>query len=250
MKYPSLLRRYLASLIDGATLAVVYVLYMRAPLHFVQSQAPNYWPLVLLALYEPLLTRYLCTPGQLLMSIRVRTEPGIERVPVLRTFLRLLVKYLLGFISFIFMPAHRQKRALHDLAAGTIVVEAGSASELRTAYQQQLHTSVLVVPTQKHFAKWLIAGLLIPLPTIVSCFWFIGWARLTSVSPLLEALVIAMFALGLLSCVMLSLAFNSIVTKRSELSVRNAVQMVPAVLASVAFIGFIVLLLHRNAGSR
>jgi uncharacterized RDD family membrane protein YckC len=100
--------------------------YMREKLRFAQSQAPNYWRLMLLGLYEPLLTRYLCTPGQLLMSIRVRTEPGIERVPVLRTVVRLVVKYLLGFISFVFMPAHREKRALHDLAAGAIVADARS----------------------------------------------------------------------------------------------------------------------------
>jgi hypothetical protein len=89
MKYPSLLRRYVSSLIDGVALFIVFAFYMRSPLRFAHSQAPNYWPLLLLALYEPLLTRYLCTPGQLLMRIRVRTEPGIERVPILRTFLRL-----------------------------------------------------------------------------------------------------------------------------------------------------------------
>lgn len=88
------------------------------------------------------------------MRIRVRTEPGIERVPVLLTFIRLVVKYLLGIISFAFMPAHREKRALHDLAAGTIVVDARSVTELRTAYEERVRTSSLVAPIQKHFPKW------------------------------------------------------------------------------------------------
>jgi len=92
------------------------------------------------------------------MNIRVRTEPEIERVPVSRRFLRLFVKYLLGIISFVFMPAHRQKRALHDLAAGTIVVDARSVAQLRSAYQERLRTSALVVPTHQHFPKWLVAG--------------------------------------------------------------------------------------------
>jgi uncharacterized RDD family membrane protein YckC len=246
MQYPSLVRRYIAALIDGATIFVVFILYMRSPLRFAQSQAPNYWPLLILPLYEPLLTRYLCTPGQLLMRIRVRTEPDIERVPILRTFLRLTVKYLLGIISFVFMPAHRQKRALHDLAAGTIVVDARSVTQLRSnAYQQRLRTSALVVPMQKHFPRWMIAGLLVPLPTVLCCVLFLYWAALPRASPLLKILVFAMFALCVLSCVVLPLAVSSIVRKRSELSLRNVAQIVPAALVLLAFIGFITFALHR-----
>jgi len=133
MRYPNLLRRYLASLIDGAVVFGLLVLYMRDPLRSARSQDVLYWPLLLLALYEPLLTRYFCTLGQLVTGIRVRSEFGGQRVPIWRVFIRLFVKYLLGILSFIFMPGHPQKRAIHDLAAGTIVVDARTAQELRTA---------------------------------------------------------------------------------------------------------------------
>jgi uncharacterized RDD family membrane protein YckC len=246
MKYPSLLRRYVASLIDGATIFVAFALYMRSPLRFAQSQAPNYWPLVLLPLYEPLLTRCLCTPGQFLMRIRVRTEPGIERVPVVRTFFRLVVKYVLGLVSFAFMPAHPQKRALHDLAAGTIVVDARSVTHMRAAaHVQELDSSASAVPMQQHFPKWLIAGLLVPLPSALICFFFLLWAALPRASPLLSALVLAMLALGLLACVMLPIAINKLVRKRAELSARNVAQVVPAALASLAFIGFVAYVYYR-----
>jgi len=59
------------------------------------------------------------------------------------------------------------------------------------------------VPMQKHFPKWLVVGLLVPLPTVLGCVLFIRWAALPRVSPLLMALVFAMLALGVLSCVML-----------------------------------------------
>ncbi|MGO9935571.1 MAG: RDD family protein [Steroidobacteraceae bacterium] len=250
MQYPSLLRRYVASLIDGLILFFVFILYMRAPLRFARSQAPNYWPLVLLALYEPLLTRYLCTPGQFLMNIRVRTEPEIERVLVLRTFLRLFVKYILGIISFVFMPAHRQKRALHDLAADTIVIDAHSIAQLRSAYQERLRTTALVEPTHKHFPKWLVAGLVAPLPTILCCLMFIGFSALPATSIVLRTLVFAMLALSVLSCVMLPLAVNSIARKRSALSVRTVAQMLPAAIISLAFIGFIAFLYYRRVALR
>jgi uncharacterized RDD family membrane protein YckC len=246
MQYPSLLRRYVASLIDGTTLFVVFALYMRSPLRFAQSQAPNYWPLLLLPLYEPLLTRYLCTPGQFLLGIRVRTEPEIERVPVLRTFLRLAVKYLLGIISFVFMPAHRQKRALHDLAAGTIVVDARSVDPMRSAYRQQLLTASPVVLRQKHFPKWMIAGLLVPLPFVGFCILYLLWAKPQRVSPLIEMMILAMLALGVLSCVMVLIAISSIARKRSELSMRNVAQMLPAAVVSLAFIVLIMFAFHRS----
>jgi uncharacterized RDD family membrane protein YckC len=133
MRYPNLLRRYLASLIDGVVVFALLVLYMRDPPRHAHTQDVLYWPLLLLVLYEPLFTRYLCTLGQLVMGIRVRSEPGGQRVPVWRAFIRLFVKYLLGILSFVFMPGHPQKRAIHDLAAGTIVVDARTVHELRTA---------------------------------------------------------------------------------------------------------------------
>jgi uncharacterized RDD family membrane protein YckC len=131
--YPNLLRRYVASLIDGGLVFGAFLFYMRDPLRYAQSQDAIYWPLLLLLLYEPLLTRYACTIGQLLTGIRVRSEPGGERVPVWRLFVRLLVKFLLGILSFIFMPAHSKKRAIHDIAAGTIVVDASRVHQLRVA---------------------------------------------------------------------------------------------------------------------
>jgi uncharacterized RDD family membrane protein YckC len=36
------------------------------------------------------------------------------------------VKYLLGVISFLTMPTRSDRRAIHDLAAETIVVEASA----------------------------------------------------------------------------------------------------------------------------
>jgi uncharacterized RDD family membrane protein YckC len=133
VRYPNLLRRYVASLIDGVLVFGAFLFYMRDPLRSAQSQDPIYWPLLLLLLYEPLLTRYACTLGQLAMGIRVRSEPGGERVAVWRLFVRSLTKFLLGILSFMFMPGHAKKRALHDIAAGTIVVDARRAHEVRTA---------------------------------------------------------------------------------------------------------------------
>jgi hypothetical protein len=52
---------------------------------------------------------------------------GHERVPLWRGFIRVVTKYLLGIISFIRMPIQKQRRALHDIISGTIVLEARDA---------------------------------------------------------------------------------------------------------------------------
>jgi uncharacterized membrane protein len=113
-------------------------------------------------------------------------------------------------------------------------------TELRLVAQQQgLRMPASIAPIQKHFPRWMIAGLLIPLPTVLGCLLFIYWAALSRVSPLLETLVLVLVAAGVLSCVMLPLAIGSIAKKQSELSVRNVAQIVPAVLVSLGFVWLI-----------
>jgi uncharacterized RDD family membrane protein YckC len=133
VRYPNRLRRYVAFLIDGGLVFGVFLFYVRDPMHYAQSGDPIYWPLLLLLLYEPLLTCRACTLVQLAMGIRVRSEPGGQAVPAWRSYFRLSVKFLLGILSFIFMPGHARKRAIHDIAAGTIVVDSRRVQESRTA---------------------------------------------------------------------------------------------------------------------
>jgi hypothetical protein len=48
------------------------------------------------------------------------------RVPIWRLHMRVVVKSVLGIISFLTLPARRDRRAIHDLAANTLVVEASA----------------------------------------------------------------------------------------------------------------------------
>jgi uncharacterized RDD family membrane protein YckC len=69
------------------------------------------------------MTVFACTIGQLAMRIRVRKCEGHERIGFFRAVFRTLVKYCLGLLSFLSMPAQRERRAMHDLAAGTLVLD-------------------------------------------------------------------------------------------------------------------------------
>lgn len=123
-----MLRRYFATLLDVFALWCIVYGFSRFSI-FTEGGALAYWLLGLLLLcYEPLLTSYACTLGQALMRIRVRTPDELRKIDVAQGFARMVVKYLLGIISFLTVPARKDRRAIHDLAAGTIVIEAESVT--------------------------------------------------------------------------------------------------------------------------
>ncbi|HEY7642664.1 MAG TPA: RDD family protein [Steroidobacteraceae bacterium] len=126
MKYPNVLRRYLATLIDlFAWWCLIYAMSRVPSITEHGTLAYALFALSLL-LYEPVLTTYACTLGQAVMRIRVRTQDRLRRVRLDQALGRMIVKYLLGIISLLTIPARADRRAIHDLAANTIVIEAAS----------------------------------------------------------------------------------------------------------------------------
>ena len=127
-RYPNLLRRYLAALIDGVIVILLIVLMGRLASYLGRDQGfALFLAAIAVALYEPFLTAFLFTVGQGVMRFRVRDLETGARVPLGRVYLRVVVKAVLGIVSFLTLPARRDRRAIHDLAAGTLVLEASDA---------------------------------------------------------------------------------------------------------------------------
>ena len=126
MTYPNLLRRYLASLLDMLAVLFLVYLYSRSPWYEPGSNAGGIVFIVALLSYEPLATSFYCTLGQAVMRFRVRNMADSGRINPPQAYVRLLVKYALGILSFLTMPVRPDRRAIHDLAAGSIVVEASA----------------------------------------------------------------------------------------------------------------------------
>ncbi len=138
MKYPNVLRRWLGTVLDWVLIVLVLLAIAKI------GVAPEYdsWALALVGafilLYEPLLTVYACTLGQLLMRMRVRDEKTLGRINLGQAYTRIFIKYLLGSISVLTLPFQKQRQAIHDLVTDTLVVEArDSAQRALTASPSQ-----------------------------------------------------------------------------------------------------------------
>jgi len=54
--------------------------------------------------------------------VRKHSDPG-KKINLIQSYLRFIVKFLLGWISFITISFNEEKRAIHDFAGGTIMLD-------------------------------------------------------------------------------------------------------------------------------
>ena len=122
IEYPSLLRRYLSTAIDG--LLIVFMIIMSG--YLFQSENLVYIRvgliLFMFLVYEPLFTSVFCTLGQKITGIRVRKAALKEKINIFQAYIRIFVKLILGIISFFTIPFSKNKRAIHDMVVGSIVI--------------------------------------------------------------------------------------------------------------------------------
>lgn len=125
-RYPSLSDRVQSTFIDSL-LIVALMLVCSSWLDKYES-APEWIRIALFVglwgIYEPLCTTLGCTVGNYLKNIRVRryNNPG-RRINLLQAFVRYILKISLGWISFLSIHASKEKRAIHDYAAQSVMIK-------------------------------------------------------------------------------------------------------------------------------
>lgn len=124
--YPSMLTRIKSIFID--VVCMVLFMYLATVVLSLFGEPPV-WTKVLTfiliwGVYEPLATCTGGTIGNRMMKIAVRNvnDPG-RSINFLKAYIRFVIKSLLGTLSFITMNFNAKRRAIHDLAAGSVVVE-------------------------------------------------------------------------------------------------------------------------------
>lgn len=123
--YPTLLKRVQTTFIDFMLVLFVLLLFFS----FIDSMGGIPLPakLFVLALglsYEPVMTSVSATLGQRLMGIRVRQYEDKEgTISIPKAYLRVLMKGLLGWLSYLTIHSNAEKRAIHDLTAGSVMID-------------------------------------------------------------------------------------------------------------------------------
>lgn len=123
---PSLVSRIKALFIDF--LFMLFVFALASTLIDAVGPVPDFVRgfiiIFMVYLYDPLLTSLTgSTVGQRIMGLKVRRNQNPDRkISIGQAFLRFFVKGLLGWLSFLTVTGNERKRAIHDLASGSIVL--------------------------------------------------------------------------------------------------------------------------------
>jgi len=121
---PSINKRIMSSTIDGLLIMIAFTiissLFRQSDDLSVIIRISTF--VVFLLLYEPIMTSKYCTLGQLITGIRVIDYENAGKISLVSSFLRFLVKLVLGIISFIVISFSKDRRALHDFVAHSVVV--------------------------------------------------------------------------------------------------------------------------------
>ena len=124
-QYPYLSARVQSSFIDALVIIVLMFVFSAVLDKF---EDPPDWIRIAMffgiwAVYEPLCTTLGATIGNMVKGIRVRrrNDPS-KRINFFQAFIRYIFKMLLGWVSFLTIHSNTERRAIHDIIAGSVVV--------------------------------------------------------------------------------------------------------------------------------
>jgi uncharacterized RDD family membrane protein YckC len=124
--FPTLVTRIKALFIDVVVMLIIFT----ATTLFIDSfgDIPSFVKgfilIFMFFLYDPLFTALTgSTLGHKVMKLKVGkyNEPK-KNISLPQAFLRFLIKGIFGWISFLTVTGNKQKRAIHDLASGSIML--------------------------------------------------------------------------------------------------------------------------------
>jgi uncharacterized RDD family membrane protein YckC len=125
-EYPSLSDRAQSIFIDS--IFIVVLMFIAGSILEKYEDAPTWIRIVLFfglwAVYEPVCTSLGFTLGNYAKGIRVRKISNPQKkINIIQAFFRYLVKAGLGWLSFISIHFNPEKRAIHDLAVGSVMIK-------------------------------------------------------------------------------------------------------------------------------
>ena len=124
--FPSLVTRIKALVIDVIVMLIIFTcttLFIDA-FGDIPEFVKGLIAVFMFYLYDPILTSFTgSTLGHKVMKLKVRKYADPEkRISLGQAFLRFIIKGFLGWISFLTVTGSKHKRAIHDMASGSIIM--------------------------------------------------------------------------------------------------------------------------------
>ena len=125
VEYPTLSDRVQSTFIDS--LFIISMMFVLSAVLERYENPPNWIRIALFFgiwfVYEPVCTSLGFTIGNYLKNIRVKRMANTnKKINIIQAIFRYVLKFSLGWISFLTMHFNPQKRAIHDLAAGSVMI--------------------------------------------------------------------------------------------------------------------------------
>lgn len=125
VEYPTLVTRFKSTFID--LLVVILAMGISSFILDKFDNVPDWVTIVLFVgiwiMYEPLCTSLGATVGNLLMGVGVRRVADTDRrISFPAAVFRYAFKTLLGWVSFLTIHSNKERRAIHDMVGGSVVV--------------------------------------------------------------------------------------------------------------------------------
>jgi len=125
-KYPLLTDRMQSTFID--TIFLVVLMFIASVIIERFHNVPDWVRIIIFfgiwGIYEPLCTSLGFTLGNYIKGLRVRRLSDTSKhINFLQAFGRYILKLALGWISFLTIHSNEERQAIHDMFAGSVVIE-------------------------------------------------------------------------------------------------------------------------------
>ncbi|HTE24208.1 RDD family protein [Flavitalea sp.] len=125
-QYPELKTRIQSTFID--TIFIVVLMFVFTGLLDKMASPPDWLRVVMFLtlwlVYEPVCTTLGGTIGNRMNGIRVRKSTDLNAtINIFQSLLRYVLKLALGWLSFLTIHSSPEKRAIHDLAADSVMIK-------------------------------------------------------------------------------------------------------------------------------
>jgi uncharacterized RDD family membrane protein YckC len=129
IEYPLLADRVQSTFID--TVLIIALMFAFAAILDKFEIVPDWVRIVLFfglwLIYEPVCTSLGATLGNYIKKIRVRDVKSPEkRINIFQAIARYISKIALGWISFLTIHSNKERRAIHDFIAGSVMIKNGA----------------------------------------------------------------------------------------------------------------------------